>query len=138
MTLRIGTMDFDSFDGEILLPQRSTHRFESPAVAYAGVQVLPNSAPPFALKCIRMTPAALLVSDAEIINASVGQIVPIVHDALVYEYLPYRLVFIVLSIQINETRKLPLVSGSRYGTPYTYTPGGQITTTITLQAVPLT
>jgi len=138
MTIRIGIADFDSHDGEILLPQRSTHRFQSPAYEYAGVQILPKAAPPFTLKCIRMVSPANLQNDVDVITASVGQIVPIIHDGIVYEQLPYRLRFIVLDVQIIETRRLVLATGSRFGTPFTISPAAQITAGLTLQAVPLT
>jgi len=137
MTTRIGIADFDSIEGEILLPQRSTHRFESSAFAYAGVQVLPVSAPPFTLKCIRMTPIAALQSDVAIITASVGQVLPIIHAGITYELAPYQLRFIVLDVNIIETRRLVLATGSRFGVPYTYTPAAQITAALTLQAVPI-
>lgn len=138
MTIRIGIVDFDSHDGEILLPQRSTHRFQSPAYAYAGVQVLPAAAPPFTLKCIRLTSTVNLQPDVDAITASVGQVLPIIHDGIVYEQLPYRLRFILLDVQVIETRRLVLATGSRFGTAFAIGPAAQITVGLTLQAVPLT
>lgn len=136
MTIRIGIADFDSHDGEILLPQRSTHRFQSSAFAFAGVQVLPPTAPPFTLKCTRLTSPAFLQSDVDTITASVGQVLPIIHDGIIFEQLPYRLRFILLDVQLIETRRLHLATGSRWGTPFTYNPGAQIQVALTLQAVP--
>ena len=137
MTIRSGIADFDSHEGEILLPQRSTHRFESPAFAFAGVQLMPRTAPPFTLKCLRHVSPVNLQSDVDIITASVGQVLPIIHDGIVYEQLPYRLRFIVLGVNIVETRRLILAAGSRFGSPYTISPAAQITASITMQAVPL-
>lgn len=137
MTIAINGIHFDIYDGEIQLPKRSTHRYSSPAVPYAGIQVLPPSGPPFTLRLTRFAPSNQLQFDVERFNAAVGNIVSIIDNGIVYEFLPYRLLFAILDVQIVEASRIVHAAGSRLGIPYSYTPAAKTITNFTLQAVPI-
>lgn len=136
MTLTIGATAFDRYDGDILLPRRTTSRFASPVQPYAGIQVLPEYAPPFTLECIRYTAEGSLSYEREVIERSIGQVLPVVDDGEMYEMLPWRVVFAILDAAVTST-VVPLAMGSRYDIPFVLRPAGIIQATITMQAVPI-
>lgn len=135
--IRIAGIPFDTYDGEIQLPKRSTHRFSSPVVPYAGLQVLPPSGPPFTLRLTRFASADTLQAEVDRLNASVGNVVPIIDDGIVYEFLPHRLLFAILDVQVVESSRIVHAAGSRDGIPYSFSPASKVVANITFQAVPI-
>ncbi len=135
--IRIAGIPFDTYDGEIQLLKRSTHRYSSPVVPYAGIQVMPVSSPAFTLRLTRFAPADTLQHEVDRLNASVGNVVPIIDDGIVYEFLPYRLLFAILDVQIVASSRIVHAAGSRDGIAYSFSPAAKVVANITMQAVPL-
>jgi len=135
--IRIAGIPFDTYDGEIQLPKRSTHRYNSPVVPYGGIQVMPISGPAFTLRLTRFAAADTLHHELDRLNASVGNVVPIIDDGIVYEFLPYRLLFAILDVQIVESSRIVHAAGSRDGIPYSFSPAAKVVANITFQAVPI-
>lgn len=137
MSIRINTKTFDVVEGEILLPKRSTQRFASPSSEHAGVQVLPSMATPFSLNLTRYNHANLLQAELDYGRNLVGNLVSLTFNGIVYEWIQYRLRFLVLDVQPSRTAVLPFASGSRNGVAFTYDPASVVVAVYTFQAVPL-
>lgn len=136
MTMRLGTIDFDSFAGEVLLPHRSTHRYTSPSGVGVGVQVLPPQAPEFTIQVNRFTPAATLAAEVDLLMQLIGLIGPLRIGNLNYDLAPIRVRFAVLDVRVVSSQVVAFAAGHRFGVPYSFSPGGHILADITMQAVP--
>lgn len=132
----IDGFDFDGQSGVIRTLETDTRVYTTPTSPYVGVQILPPRGPAFVLQLTRYCAARDLETVTRFLVGHKGRLVTIVDQTHQYIFLPWRLRFLVADVAIVSADIVPHVMTNRGSVRVSHSPGGVITSTWTLHAIP--
>lgn len=126
---------FASSRGAIVLRHRTATRFSTSTAVDAGVQINPSIGVPFTLDLVKYTPAVQGQSTVDYHKARIGRLVFLESNGIRYWQGPYNLRFLVLDVQIVESKAIVRACGTIEDTPFDYSPAWMVASRWTLQPV---
>ena len=137
MSILIGKIDFDWYDGALQPSKYRVESFERTDVPQTGAQVMPKAGRRFSLQTTRHEPNG---TSAEIIKNQIdnyiGTIRGIVADSVNYASL-YGINFVVVDAVHEATPTFVRARGYRAGFQYNYAPARAVITNWVLQSTPV-
>lgn len=136
MSLQFGSIIFDAYEGPVVLPRRRVATFATPQQPNAGSQVYPIAGSSFPVMTTRYEPVSLTRETATTFETMIGDIIRVIENGLDYSLMPYRIKFVIESLEHTTLDVIPRAVGRRGLANLDYSPAGRIVTQWTLRAVP--
>lgn len=121
--------------GAVTLRQRSVNRFATSTAVEAGAQVQPESALPFTLELTKYVPANIGQLTVDYHLAQIGKLVFMETNGVRYWNGPYFLKFLVLGVEIMESKAIVRACGTAAGQSFDFAPAWMVVSRWTMQAV---
>jgi len=135
MTAIIDNYVFASCRGPITLPQRTATRFATSTAVDAGAQLTPPTGQPFTLDLTKYVPATSGQQTVDYQLNQIGRLAFFETAGIRYWQSPYRLLFLVLRVDILESKAVARACGHAAGVPFDFAPAWVVRSRWTMQAV---
>jgi hypothetical protein len=121
MSISIGSLEFDDYSGEILIPRKRVLTYARIDKAGIGAQVLPKIGSSFDLETIRYDAPANVATFVASVDALIGTDVAIATSTFDYS-IAFSTVFTVEDVSSNADRSLLSARGVRGGSTIDLSP----------------
>lgn len=138
MSIKIQTIDFDLFSGDIQVPKKRVETFTRTDIAHAGAQVMPTAGQRFNLQTTRYEQTTFNAEGLkDSMDSLIGTLVDIIADGVIYST-DYAVKFIAIDVRHQATQTMVRARGYRATALATinYSPGLSVVSDWTLQATP--
>jgi hypothetical protein len=126
---------FAASRGAITLPQRTATRFATSTAVNAGAQLTPPTGQPFALDLTKYVAATNGQDAVDYHLDRIGRLAFFESNGIRYWQSPYRYLFLVLNVEILESKAVARACGHAGGVAFDFSPGWVVRSRWTLQAV---
>jgi len=121
--------------GVITLPQRTATRFATSTAVDAGVQLTPPTGLPFQLDLTKFVAATAGQITVDYHLNQIGKLVFLESAGIRYWQSPYRYRFVVLAVDITESKAVARACGHAAGIAFDFAPAWVVRSRWTMQAV---
>lgn len=126
---------FAASRGAITLPHRTATRFATSTAVDAGVQLTPPTGQPFVLELTKYVAATSGQQTVDYHLDQIGRLTFFQTAGIRYWQSPYRLMFLVLGVDILESKAVARACGHAGGLAFDFSPAWVVRSRWTLQAV---